>query len=49
MSAGELAVKPGTMTLFEGDFGINPRADGSPVRVDVQIQHAIGDLKRLAE
>jgi uncharacterized protein DUF2154 len=28
---------------------INPRADGSPVRVDVQIQHAIGDLKLLAE
>ena len=28
---------------------INPRADGSPVTVDVQVQHGIGDLRLVAE
>ena len=28
---------------------INPRAEGSPVVVDVDVQHAIGDLKLVAE
>ena len=28
---------------------INPRADTSPVTIDLQVQHAIGDLKLSAE
>ena len=28
---------------------INPRAEASPVTIDVQVQHAIGDLRLLAE
>lgn len=28
---------------------INPRADASPVTIDVQVQHAIGDLRLMAE
>ncbi len=28
---------------------VNPRANGSPVTVDVNVQHAIGDLRLVAE
>jgi hypothetical protein len=28
---------------------INPRAEGSPVTIDLQVQHAIGDLRIVAE
>ena len=28
---------------------INPRAEASPVTIDLQVQHAIGDLKIVAE
>jgi hypothetical protein len=31
------------------DRWVNPRADASPVTVDVQVQHAIGDLRVVAE
>ena len=32
-----------------GDLWVNPRAEGSPVTVSLQVQHAIGDLRVSAE
>ena len=32
-----------------GDRWVNPRAEGSPVTIDVQVQHAIGDLRIRAD
>ena len=28
---------------------INPKAGASPITIDLQVQHAIGDLKLIAE
>ena len=28
---------------------VNPRAEGSPVTIDLNVQHAIGDLRIVAE
>ena len=33
----------------QGGRWVNPRAESSPVTIDIQVQHAIGDLRLLAE